>query len=156
MAKLKEEWLIKDQLCDWGGQVRIERGPQVLELDCTEENLRDEVTEPGYRLGGRDAQGRLILPADYEEDPHLAYAAHMDRRKGIMPVVLGEKMKCVDWKARMAPYVWNVYQLCRFVETDVEGNEVEKERFVKVTQVEGLDEAKAEAGKLLKEMGEGK
>ncbi len=49
----KEKWL-NDCLCSLGNDtVRVELGPQIIELDCTEANLDDEVTAPHYRIGNR-------------------------------------------------------------------------------------------------------
>ena len=64
--------------------VRIELGPQLIELDATDANLADEVTAPHYHEGAIDALGKRIFK--------------------------GQKMTCVDWRAKHVPHVHKVYQ----------------------------------------------
>lgn len=149
-----ETWM-NDDLCSLAGDtVRIERGPQVIELDCTEANLSDEVTDRRYKLGKRDALGRLIDPdeaARRETDPKAAAVlrgnAAFDRLIGHKPLALGERMHCVDRAARHRPYVWKIYRM-QEAGIDRAGNPIS--RFVKIEEVEGKDAALAAARKLAK------
>ena len=97
------KWLNPEVLCSFGDdQVRIELGPQIIELDCTDENLHDEVTAPHYKIGGIDAYGRVIRPDEAEV---------LVQKNPVGVVNKGEKMHCVDWRAKHVPHVWKVYQL---------------------------------------------
>ncbi len=81
----KEKWL-NDNLCSLhDDKVRIELGPQIIELPCTDANLRNAVTSAHYQKGRIDAYG----------------------------VVIGtkKKMNCVDWRARHIPKLWKIYTL---------------------------------------------
>ena len=82
---MKENW-INENLCSFDEKVRIELGPQIIELDCTHANLSDYVTAPHYQAGKIDAYGKTIVPKD------------------------GGKMHCVDWREKHVPKVWKVYQ----------------------------------------------
>ncbi len=96
------KWLNPDMLCSFGDdQVRIELGPQIIELDCTDKNLRDEVTSPHYRIGGIDAYGRVIRPDEAEV---------LAQKNPVGKVGKGEKMYCVDWRSKHVPHIWKVYQ----------------------------------------------
>ena len=137
------KWLNPDVLCSFGDdQVRIELGPQLIELDCTDENLRDEVTHPQYKIGGRDAYGRVIRLSEAEKpmDP-----------TGYGVVEKGEKMHCVDWRSKHVPHLWKIYQLQDTDDVDPKtGDPVQ--RFIKVDEVEGRDEALKRARTIRGEM----
>jgi len=54
---------INDNLASFADDtVRVELGPQIIELDCTDANLQDDVTHPQYKIGGIDALGKVIRP----------------------------------------------------------------------------------------------
>lgn len=97
--KIKENWLVENRLCSLDEKVRIEIGPQIIDLECTDENLKDGVTAAHYHVGSRDAIGRVIMP---------------ERVKGVDPrlggVKEGETMKVVDWKAKFVPHIWKIYK----------------------------------------------
>lgn len=133
---MTENWL-NDNLCSFDEKVRIERGPQIIELDCTDENLADEVTHPQYKIGGRDALGRAIR-ADECDTP-------TDTRMGV--VGKGEKMACVDWRAKHVPHLWKIYQMQETDELDDDGKPIS--RFIKVAEKEGKDDAIAFAKQLI-------
>ncbi len=125
------KWLNPDVLCSFGDdQVRIELGPQIIELDCTDENLRDEVTAPHYKIGGIDAYGRVIRPDEAEV---------LVQKNPVGVVNKGEKMHCVDWRSKHVPHVWKVYQY-------------DGERFIQVGERADKAEAIAWAEELLREM----
>ncbi len=122
------KWLNPDVLCSFGDdQVRIELGPQIIELDCTDENLRDEVTAPHYKIGGIDAHGRVIRPDE---------AKVLVQKNPIGIVNKGEKMHCVDWRCKHVPKIWKVYQY-------------DGERFIQVGERADKTEAVAWAEELL-------
>ncbi|WP_299077900.1 hypothetical protein [uncultured Paraglaciecola sp.] len=93
---MKENWL-NENLCSFDEKVRVELGPQLIELPCTEQTLSDEVTAPHYKEGSPDALGRTI--------------------------VKGEKMTCVDWRSKQAPKVWKIYQNVDGVFTKIDESE---------------------------------
>ena len=135
-----EEWLNPD-LCELSATVRVERGPQYVELLCSDENLVNGVTAPHYRIGTRDAMGKFIRP-DEIPDPARRQAVFrsiaQEKALGIYGVVrAGEKMTVVDWRERFAPKLWKVYQ--------DQGN-----GFVKLSEHPNQDRALAEARKLLR------
>lgn len=101
MQEMQETWLT-DTLCSFGEKVRVELGPQIIKLECSESNLSDRVTAPHYHIGGRDAHGRVIMPSK------LPSGTRIDTRLGV--VETGEPMFCVDWKAKHVPRVWKIYQ----------------------------------------------
>lgn len=102
---MKQTW-INEHLCSIGDAdlVRIELGPQVIHMPCNESNISNAVTSAHYQVGALDALGKII--------------------------VMGETMACVDWRAKLQPKVWKVYQ-----QTD--GG------FVKVDQTEDKQQALA-------------
>lgn len=123
-------------------KVRIELGPQIIKMECTDANLCDTVTSPHYKLGQKDAHGVVIgklvdgtggdsVPAVYEQDPKQTH------------------MHCVDWRCKHAPKLWKVYQsqdTGKVVEGDkLRGRGVNKGdkifQFVKVAEFEDLAEA---------------
>lgn len=132
---MKKKWLVKDKLCSFGKDtVRIELGPQIIELDCTKKNLSNSVTAPHYQLGRIDAFGNKIK--------------------------LGKKMSCVDWRARIAPLLWKVYQLqdqplntAVNIIAKATGDKDAKiemiKRFIKVNEFKDKDEALKFAGGLI-------
>jgi hypothetical protein len=77
---------INENFCSFDELVRIELGPQVIILDCTEENLSNRITSAHYFTGQKDALGYIIDPS----------------KKG--------KMHCVDWRQRFVPNVWKIYK----------------------------------------------
>ena len=77
--------LMKDTLYSFDEKVRVEIGPQIIELDCTDENLSNKVTHANYQEGKIDAFGKTIAK--------------------------GKKMNCVDWKGKHVPHLWKVYQV---------------------------------------------
>ncbi len=122
------KWLNPDVLCSFGDdQVRIELAPQIIELDCTDENLSDKVTSPHYKIGGIDAYGRVIRPGEAEV---------LVQRNPVGVVNKGEKMHCVDWRSKHVPHVWKVYQY-------------DGERFIQVGERADKAEAIAWAEELL-------
>ena len=134
---MKETW-INGHLCSFEEKVRIEKGPQLVTLECNKENLSDAVTMPHYRIGGRDALGRVICPErasprrDFIADP-----GPPDLTLG--KVSIGEDMICVDWRCKFKPWVWKIYQW-------------DGERFVHKDEVEELVKARAIARQLFEEM----
>ena len=136
------KWLNPNVLCSFGDdQVRIELGPQIIELDCTDENLSDEVTSPHYKIGGIDAYGRVIRPQEAEV---------LVQKNPVGVVNKGEKMHCVDWRAKHVPFVWKVYQ---WQETaDLNPDDESIFRFIKVGERADKAEAIAWAEELLGEM----
>lgn len=152
---MTEQWLIEDKLCSFDEKVRVELGPQVIELDCTDANLCDTVTHPHYRIGGRDAMGRIIRPddhviADKKENGVFRNAVAKDISLGRKPVAAGEMMACVDWKAKSVPHVWKIYVSTPTGLFDEEGDEIH--RFEKLEEVEGKDKALAKAKKVYEGM----
>lgn len=133
--------LAKDKLYSFDEKVRVEIGPQIIELDCTEENLDNTVTHTNYQIGKIDALGKLITSAKVEEP--------------------GTKMNCVDWRGKLVPHMWKVYQLQEIktvkdttidgVKTEVEGDPIN--RFIKVNEFEDKSEALTYAQDLFNEMG---
>lgn len=100
---MKEKWL-NETLCSFDEKVRIELGPQLVELKCTDDNLRDEVTSPHYRVGRVDALGKVIMPERLDEVTRA-------RTKRNGEVAEGEMMTCVDWREKHKPKVWKIYQM---------------------------------------------
>ncbi len=149
---MTEKWLQKDKLCTFDEKVRVELGPQIIELDCTAENLRDEITAPHYKIGKIDAYGKIIgydtfisedLDDDGEPTGNMSNSMKLQAaRKG--SINMGEKMFCVDWRSKHKPYIWKVYKLQK---TD------DMERFIKVDEYVDLNEALAKAKELRAGMG---
>ena len=50
---MNEDWL-SQTLCEIEGVVRIERGPQLMEMTCDDDSLRDEVTAPRAAVQARN------------------------------------------------------------------------------------------------------
>lgn len=97
---MKEKWL-SDRLCSFDEKTRIELGPQLIELECNTENLRNEVTSAHYQIGKRDALGRIIMPER---------SSHSKRDDPYGYVSEGEVMTCVDWECKHKPEIWKVYK----------------------------------------------
>ena len=131
-----ENWL-NENLCSFDEKVRIERGPQIVELVCNDVNLSNAVTSPYYQDGARDATGKVIRPSKLPEE----VAKKIDAPFGV--VEEGEKMAVVDRRAKHAPFLWKVYQLQETGESDKDGNPIS--RFIKVDEVEGKEDALARA-----------
>ena len=147
---MAENW-ITQTLCSLDEKVRIERGPQIIELDCNDANLSDSVTAPHYRNGGRDATGRLIRP-DLAGDKAVKQA-RIEKERGIESLSEGEKMLCVDYREKHAPWLWKIYQSQEFEQLNQKTGEHETiSKFVKVDEVEGKDDALAKAHAIRKEM----
>lgn len=144
---MAEQWLIPDKLCSFDEKVRVELGPQIIELDCTDTNLSNDVTAPHYRLGARDALGRIIRPDDIQDPAQKEQVAKIvadDKRKGAFGVVnAGEKMAVVDWRSKHVPPVWKVYENQETGEIDGDGNPVMC--FIKLAEFEDKDQALASA-----------
>lgn len=167
---MEPTWLTPT-LASFDERVRVERGPQIVEMPCTDANLDDQVTHAHYKKGRRDASGRLIRPAErmneldrqmreadgdrrrqlQKEIRALQAAMNIDRAIGRKPVETNEPMKCVDWRGKHKAYVWKVYHAEVFLEVDMNtGEERSVRRFILVDEVEGRDEALARAKALLK------
>lgn len=121
--KPKENWL-SETLCSFEEKTRIELGPQLIELECNDDNLDDEVTSPHYRIGGRDAAtGKIIRKkaaikllesrigkGSAETRDKTAKALYGLVTDEFGSVEEGETMTCVDWRCKHKPKVWKVYQ----------------------------------------------
>ena len=151
---MAENWLKEGVLCSFDELVRIEKGPQVVELECNDANLSNDVSHANYQIGKRDALGKIIRPDDVDaaSKPALDRVVARDARLGIYGVVNhGETMAVVDRKAIHAPYLWKIYQWQDSGELDdVTGESVF--RFIKVNEVAGKDQALAQAQALFEEM----
>lgn len=134
---MQKNWLVPDKLCSFDEKVRVEIGPQIIELDCNDGNLSDTVTHPNYRKGNRDALGRILqfdkLTDEQKQGADLTFGVVND----------GEKMACVDWRAKHAPHVWKVYQMQETGEKDKDGKPIS--RFIKIADIEGREQALAHA-----------
>lgn len=173
-----ETWL-SDTLCALGDEVRIERGPQVVEMDCVLSNLDDAVTPVRYKPGRRDAAGRLIQPqralddlraqlarlpaAGQADTPSAEHAAltrriaeiealvNLDQTLGRPCIADGDPMRIVDDKARHKAYVWKVYEMQSRAEIDHKtGAAKTVARFMPVAEVPSLEKALDRARKLAK------
>lgn len=142
--------LIPGKLYSFDEKVRVEIGPQVIELTCCDENLSDEVTAPHYKIGGRDANGKLIRPDELPQDQNVKKIRARDKVLGIPEVAKGEKMACVDWRSKHVPHIWKIYQLQETAEVDELGETVF--RFVKVDDIPGKEDALAVAQELYEGM----
>ncbi len=117
---MKANWL-NEKLCSFDEKTRIEFGPQLIELECSHDNLRDVVTSPHYRIGMRDALGRIIMGKPPEASTaavKTVYKADGSTVKVLVNqpdpygyVAEGEMMTCVDWRAKHKPKVWKIYQI---------------------------------------------
>ncbi|MGD2065564.1 MAG: hypothetical protein PVI43_00155 [Candidatus Bathyarchaeota archaeon] len=170
---IKENWL-NENLCSFDEKVRVELGPQIIEMECNDDNLSDAVTESYYQTGGRDAYGRVIRKSVVEQelDKHLsdkslnpaqvavARKLKQDLAKDTFGAVEnGEMMAVVDRQAKLAPMLWKIYQnqdTGRVYEKDQRDgiNKVGEPimRFVKVDEREDRDEALAIAKNLAEGM----
>ena len=131
---MKGEWL-NDKLYSIDEKVRVEKGPQLIELICNEENLKDSVTFARYKIGKIDALGRAIMPEKIKnkEAREIAEA----RPSGVIRE--GEKMTVLDWRAIHVPHIWKIYKL-------------QDERFIMVDEIESKDDALKRAKKLFGEI----
>lgn len=113
---MRQNWL-NENLCSFDEKVRVELGPQIIELECNDENLADTVTHAIYRDGGIDAYGKVIRP---DKVPPSAAKKVADFSRTFGVVSEGEIMHCVDWRAKHAPLVWKIYrwQDTGFVQVD--------------------------------------
>ena len=98
---MKENWM-NDNLCSFDEKTRIELGPQLIELECTDANLEDTVTSPWYRIGRIDALGRVIMP---ERISGVVLV------RGAGSIAEGEMMTVVDWREKHKPKAWKIYQM---------------------------------------------
>ena len=147
---MNEDWL-SQTLCEIEGVVRIERGPQVMEMTCDDDSLRDEVTAPRYKPGKRDADGRLIMPdeaaaeararGDKAAAAKIMAAKRVDESIGRAPIQRGEPMRIIDDRAKHVPFMWKVYALTHEQEVDKDGRIVPVERFRKIAEIEGKADA---------------
>jgi hypothetical protein len=129
---MQPNWLIKDKLCCFADDtVRIEIGPQYVELEVSTENLSDEVTHPSYQLDKPDAFGKKIG--------------------------LSKMMTVVDRKGKLVPHLWKVYEMQEVFSLDVIGNKIVDDdgetvminRFIKIDEKEDFDDALAIAESLV-------
>lgn len=129
---MEPTWMVKGRLCCFAEDtVRIEIGPQYVELEVNAENLSDKVTHPAYKLGAIDALGRLIGTE--------------------------KTMTVVDRESKFVPHLWKVYELQKSPALDRDGNEFKDEdgetvmidRFIKIDEKEDFDEALAIAETLV-------
>lgn len=122
---MNENWL-NENLCSFEEKTRIELGPQFIELECNHANLSDEVTFPHYKVGGRDALGKIIMGEAID-----SYGS----------VSEGEMMVCVDWRCKHLPKIWKIYKW-----------DTKSEKFIKVGEDENkkdaLDFARTLAGEM--------
>ena len=148
--------LKKDVLYSFDEKVRVEIGPQIIELDCTDKNLSNGVTHSVYQIGMRDAYGRFIRPDDMGESDDNAKNAKQairqqvayEKQIGVYGVVnSGEKMACVDRKAVHVPFLWKVYQMQKTDELrKVKGKPDKFEpvfKFIKINEFKDKKEALA-------------
>lgn len=152
---MTEVWMNDKMCCLADDTVRIEKSPQVIPLQCTEANLRNGVTPPHYKLGGRDATGAMIDPDEHarrlravgQEDAaaQVDRNAALDRSLGRMPLKLGDEMQVVDWRSVHVPHVWKVY---KWQESGVDKTGAPMMKFIKVQEIAGKDEALARAHEL--------
>lgn len=149
---------INPTLCTFDELVRVERGPQVVELECCDENLSDHVTHKQYRVGARDALGRLIRPEEFQSaDPEaverVRMEARIDAELGFAPLKTGDTMSCVDWDGKHRPFLWKIYQLQEVERLNHKTRQMETHKvFIKVDEVEGKDDALARAAEIYKGM----
>lgn len=147
------KWL-NDNLYSIDEKVRVERGPQMIELECNDKNLSDKVTAPHYRIGKRDALGKIIMPEKIKVESERV-AAEADPYGTVKD---GEPMNVVDWRAKHVPHLWKIYQLQEtgevYAKDDPDGTFKKGdpiERFIKISEVEGKEGALASAQALFKE-----
>jgi hypothetical protein len=133
---MNENW-INERLCSFDEKTRVELGPQVIQLKCTDENLQDTVTSPHYRVGQRDAFGKIIMPEKCV-NPEEAMADPYGY------VSEGGEMSCVDWREKHVPMLWKIYKFEAELDDDGEpliNNGEVVGKFVKVGEDENKDEA---------------
>ncbi len=134
---MKANWLNKN-LCSFDEKTRIELGPQLIELECCEANLKDTVTSPHYRIGQRDALGKIIMPERTGNSEH-----HAKDHYGC--VAEGEMMTCVDWREKRVPKVWKIYKFEAMLDDDgepmLDDNKKAIGKFIKVGEDENKDDA---------------
>lgn len=152
---MKMLWLIENKLASFDERVRVELGPQVIEFDCTDENLLDTVTASHYKLGKRDALGRLIRPDELINNPkidtrQLEAIVAIDKKNGLKQLSKKDKMVCVDWDQKHKPFIWKIYQKQKIGELGKDGEEIEK--FIKVGEELDKDKALKIGRKLYEEM----
>lgn len=144
---MNENWL-NENLCSFDEKVRIEKGPQIIDLPCDDEHLCDEKTHPNYHIGARDAFGRIIRPRE-STNPRVAMIVEKDKRLNVFGVVnKGEIMAVVDWRSKFVPHVWKIYQSQDFEEITGNGDVVTVTRFVQVDETEDKGEAVSKAKSL--------
>lgn len=114
------------ELIQVADDVRVENGPRMVHAEATEQLLSNLKTHSDYRVGGRDALGRVIQ--------------------------VGKEIDYLDYRGK---WVWYLYQevdhpvdhLGRFVSEG--GGDGTRKRYVRVgqfaTRAEALAEAKKEA-----------
>ena len=159
---MQGEWL-NDKLYSIDEKVRVEKGPQLIELICNEENLRDEVTAAHYVVGKIDARGRVIMPEKIADDKQRATA----EANRLGTVSEGEVMSVLDWRSKHVPHAWKIYQDQETdqdkYQTDDSGKFVKdsagklivigkRHRFIMVDEIEDKDEAIARAQTIAGEM----
>ena len=130
---MAETWLYENPpegaLLSFDEVVRVELGPQVIEMQCSTKNLSRLVTHPKYRVGKPDAVGTIIGGPD-------------------LPVDAGKTMRVVDWRAYHVPKLWKVY---RWQDVRVSPTQFQKS-WVKIDQFENFDDAVELARHMRKEM----
>lgn len=143
--------IIPGKLYAFGDKFRAELGPQLIELECSDENLSDDVTAAHYQKGARDALGRRIRPDELIADPSidttvLEGMVALDKHNGVKQLKAGENMVCVDWRCKHKPMVWKVYELQTFKEANGKGQLIDVEKFIKIDEKQTLEEAEAVIG----------
>ena len=155
---MKGKWL-SEKLYSIDEKVRVEKGPQLIELICNDENLKDAVTFAHYQIGKIDALGGVIMPERVTDGPALhrlgdvicegetmSYvdwrANHESEKMSCVnwrAIHEGDKMTCVDWRDIHVPHIWKIYEL-------------QDGLFIKVDETEDKDDALKRAQKLFGEM----
>lgn len=140
MVELK--WL-SPVLCSLEEKVRVERGPQYVELDCTDENLDDSKTHPHYRIGGRDAHGNFIRPDEITDPSYRAQvkAEIINPHNPFKGIAKGEKMTVVDYRQKIVPHLWKIYVWEATTELNKKGEPIW--RWIQKHEVLGKDDALA-------------
>lgn len=144
-------WLEEGKSASFGGdKVRAELSPQMLAMECNDANLSDMVTMPHYRIGTRDAKGRLIRPDDVPAPFKERYARQVeeDIGRGLPPLKVGDTMHVLDWRAKHKPKAWRLYvkALRPIVRRDKDGLKqfIDEEYFKPVEPLDGIvDQAEA-------------
>jgi len=166
---MSETWM-NDNLCslDSGGavdMVRVERGPKRIELEVSDANLSDAVTAVHYKLGRRDALGRLLDPAEAIRRLNAHVEAGLANAEAVAPVIaeieagratakmhglaelkLGDKMVVADWRQKHSPFVWYIYRKEIKRETQANGTVSEREIFNRIGEA-STKEAALEAAR---------